>query len=76
MANNTILRQKFEEIQAQGKADREWWDKKRATTQAEFMKELEAEATPPQSTVVDRSDEDAVMVENPGKVGKKKKGKK
>ena len=41
MANNALIRQRYEEIQAQAKVDREWWDRKRATTQAEFMKELD-----------------------------------
>ena len=41
MANNALVRQRYEEIQAQAKVDREWWDRKRATTRAEFMKELD-----------------------------------
>lgn len=41
MASNAVIRKRVEELQAQAKVDREWWDRKRATTQAEFMKELE-----------------------------------
>jgi len=41
MANNYIVRKRYEEVQAQAKSEREWWDRKRATTQAEFMKELD-----------------------------------
>lgn len=70
--SNALLRKRVEEIQAQGKVDREWWDNKRATTQAEFMKELDAgAAAPPTATSgvtsgAEKSDEDTVLVEGGG----------
>ncbi|MCJ1471226.1 translocation protein S66 [Pseudocyphellaria aurata] len=73
MVNNEALRQKVAEIQAQGKADREWWDQERATIQSNFMKELDensgAGAPKPNATTgVEKggSDEDAVLVEGGG----------
>ncbi len=41
MVNNDITRQKVANRQAEGKADREWWDKERASIQSNFMAELE-----------------------------------
>lgn len=92
MHHNALLRTKLDEIQAQGKADREWWDKEKATIQSKFMKELEdpnGSAKPTSGPGADKagSDEDAVMVEgggpaasasNTGSKGgsKKRKGKK
>lgn len=88
MVNNTLLRKKLEEIQAQGKADRVWWDREKASIQSNFMKELDNET---RSTSVVKSaklekggsDEDAVLVEAGGPTAagatggvRKKKGKK
>ena len=70
MAGNAIIRQRVEELQAQGKEDREWWDKKRASIQTDFMKELDegAAASRPNISRGEKvgSDEDAVMVEGGG----------
>lgn len=74
MVNNEALRQKVAEIQAQGKADREWWDQERATIQSNFMKELEENSgagaatgtlKPNAAAAVEKggSDEDTVIVE-------------
>ncbi|MCJ1391723.1 translocation protein S66 [Xylographa bjoerkii] len=41
MATNAVIRKRVEEVQAQAKLDREWWDRKRETTRTEFMKELD-----------------------------------
>lgn len=41
MVNNEALRQKVADLQAQGKADREWWDEERASIKSSFMKELD-----------------------------------
>lgn len=41
MVNNEITRHKVATRQAEGKADREWWDKERASIQLNFMAELE-----------------------------------
>ena len=75
MVNNEALRQKVAEIQAQGKADREWWDKERATIQSNFMKELDEKSgtgagigtlKPNAAAGAEKggSDEDAVLVES------------
>lgn len=91
MVNNTIIRDKVAEIQAQGKVDRERWERERADIQSRFMKELDEDAATdtrkkPDSDKVN-SDEDAVLVESGGPAAtgmaseskgsaKKKKGKK
>jgi hypothetical protein len=46
MAANSVVRRKVEEVQAQAKAEREWWDEKRATIKTEFLKELERRKNP------------------------------
>ncbi|MCJ1482348.1 translocation protein S66 [Schaereria dolodes] len=72
ITNNTATRQKVQELQAQAKIDREWWDKRRATIQTDFMKELNEGATPaisrPTTSGGEKggSDEDAVLVEGGG----------
>ena len=89
MVNNTLLRKKLEEIQAQGKADRVWWDREKASIQSNFMKELDNETRSATSVVKSAklekggSDEDAVLVEAGGPTAagatgsvRKKKGKK
>ena len=83
---NNLLRERIAEIQGQLDAEKEWWEKKRAGIQTEFMKELEAErkgVTPDSSQRKTNSDDDAVLVEADGPAqpqggvgGKKKKGKK
>jgi translocation protein SEC66 len=35
------LRKRLDEIQAQAAAEKEWWEKRRATIQKDFMQELE-----------------------------------
>lgn len=45
MVNNEIIRQKVAARQAEGKADREWWDKERASIQSNFMAELEVDSS-------------------------------
>lgn len=91
MAQNALIRQRVAELQAQAKTDREWWDKKRASIQSDFMKELEEDSARSKPTVPTgdkgASDEDAVLVEGggPASMGsvagtkggtKKRKGKK
>lgn len=79
MVNNEALRQKVAEIQAQGKADREWWDQERATIQSNFMKELDESSGADAGAVIGTlkpnaavgaekggSDEDTVLVEGGG----------
>jgi translocation protein SEC66 len=70
----------MEELQGQVKAEKEWWEKKRASVQAEFMKELETEKsqTNPKvgTTTAKGSDDDTVMVESGGPAEKGHGGKK
>lgn len=67
MAANTLLRNRIEEIQARTTSERQWWDKKRANIQSDFMKELSEDANSKPTTPGERaSDEDTVMVEGGG----------
>ena len=84
MANNALIRKRVEDIQSQVKTEREWWDKRRAKIQSDFMKELD-EPKPLAINGSKGSDEDGVLVESggpdlqvPGQQGsvKKRKGKK
>ncbi|WEW58504.1 Translocation protein S66 [Emydomyces testavorans] len=43
MTLNAMFRKRVEDIQATAKQEREWWDRKKASIQAGFMKELEQE---------------------------------
>ncbi|TAQ86538.1 hypothetical protein B7494_g5141 [Chlorociboria aeruginascens] len=79
IAANTVLRKRLEEIQAQTESEKQWWEKRRASIQSEFMKELDAESVKKPTTT---SDEDTILVEGGGPTTsekgsiKKKKGKK
>ncbi|KAF1813642.1 hypothetical protein P152DRAFT_433029 [Eremomyces bilateralis CBS 781.70] len=90
MANNAIVRKRTEELQAQVPKEKEWWAKKLAGIQSDFMKELDEEsgakkatAAVPVSAVGSKgSDDDTVLVEAGGPTAsqqgggkKKKKGK-
>ncbi|KAH6666638.1 Sec62/63 complex, subunit Sec66 [Halenospora varia] len=57
IAARSMFTTRLDEIQAQLEPEKEWWEKRRASIQSEFMKELD---TPASST----GDEDAVMVES------------
>ena len=85
IAANTVLRDRLNEIQAQTQAEKEWWEKRRASIQTDLMKEIDTPAAIPAGKSVSTpgkttSDEDTVIVENPtvSEKGstKKKKGKK
>jgi len=70
IAAGTLLRKKLEDIQSQAPAEKEWWERRRASIQSEFMKELDAPGK-------GGSDEDAVLVNGANNTGSiKKKGKK
>ncbi|KAI0625748.1 translocation protein sec66 [Pyrenophora tritici-repentis] len=58
MAQNNHIRERLAEITAKAPAEKEWWEKRKATIQSEFMKELEDEKV--------KSDEEGVMVEKAG----------
>lgn len=69
IAANTLFRKRLDDIQAQTDADKEWWEKRKASIQAEFMKEIEAESTTNANKSGARklsSDEDAILVEAGG----------
>lgn len=72
MHHNAILREKLNAIQAQGKADRDWWDQEKASIQSKFIKELDEggkeNIKPPATSGTDKigSDEDAVVVDGGG----------
>jgi translocation protein SEC66 len=85
IAANTVLRDRLSEIQAQTQAEKEWWEKRRASIQTDLMKEIDKPVTTPAGKAVatpskSASDEDTVIVENPtpSEKGstKKKKGRK
>ena len=92
MVQHELIHKKIDELQAQGKKDREWWDQERASIQSKFMKELDEEPSAagnkPTASGGARtgSDEDAVLVEGGGPAAsgsaagqgsmKKRKGKK
>ncbi|KAK7756824.1 Translocation protein S66 [Diatrype stigma] len=71
---NTVLRRRLEEIEAKTDAEVEWWEKRRAAIQQDFMKELDNEAGSvagsvrgPGSvagSVKGGSDEDGVLVDS------------
>ncbi|KAH8815108.1 Pre protein translocase subunit Sec66-domain-containing protein [Xylogone sp. PMI_703] len=65
IAANTVFRKRLDEIQSQTEAEKQWWEKRRASIQTEFMKELDASpaTSPKPATGKISSDEDAVLVE-------------
>jgi translocation protein SEC66 len=76
-----MLRKRLDEIQAQTDAEKEWWEKRRATISEGFMQELGSEKAAAAAKGAG-SEEDAVLVDantpagTPAGQGKKKKGKK
>ncbi|TVY24988.1 Translocation protein [Lachnellula hyalina] len=71
IAAGTLLRKKLQDIQSQAPAEKEWWERRRASIQSEFMKELEAPSK-------GGSDDDAVLINGANNTAsiRKKKGKK
>lgn len=43
MNQNRLVRERMAEIQGQMETEKEWWEKRRAGIQSDFMKELEQE---------------------------------
>ncbi|PBP26853.1 preprotein translocase subunit Sec66 [Diplocarpon rosae] len=85
VAANTLFRNRLNDIQAQTESEKEWWAKRRASIQADFMKEIEAPTPVSAKSSASKagSDEDAILVEsggpavnNKGSIRQKKKGKK
>ncbi|KAF2679324.1 hypothetical protein K458DRAFT_314583 [Lentithecium fluviatile CBS 122367] len=90
MAQNNHIRERLSEILSTAQSEKEWWEKRKATIQSDFMKELDDEKavkSPAESSyggsvkgVKSMSDDDAVLVEAGGPAekaakAKKKKGK-
>ena len=70
MVNNETIRERVAELQAKGRADREWWEKERESISSKFMQELDEEApgetSKPVTAGTGNSDEEAVLVEAGG----------
>jgi translocation protein SEC66 len=81
MAQNALFRKQIEEQQSSAKEEREWWNRKKASIQEDFMKELEEGAdsskmgkkaagaqgaTNPSPAEKLGSDDDTVLVEGGG----------
>lgn len=69
MALNSLVRKKMTEFTTQRRTEIEWWDKKRAAIQADFMKELDETQNLTVRASGKSSDEDAVLVEGGGPDG-------
>ncbi|KAH8701141.1 pre protein translocase subunit Sec66 [Talaromyces proteolyticus] len=78
MDQNNLFRQRIEDYQSKASEERQWWDRKKASIQEGFMKELDEEegskaagnkntekAAAPASTT-GTSDDDGVLVESEG----------
>lgn len=70
MAANARLRQRLDEIQSQTEAEKQWWEKRCGQIQSDFMKELDDSE---KSSTKATSEDDAVLVDTPGRGGKKGK---
>ena len=76
-----MFRKRLDEIQAQTTSEKEWWESRKSSIQADFMKEIEAESTGRvnKSAAKASSDEGAILVKGGGRADKeaaKKKNKK
>lgn len=64
-----MFRKKLNEVQSNTDSEKEWWEKRRASIQSEFMKELDEEAQAKASKIASpaksTSDEDAILVDGP-----------
>ncbi|RYP06988.1 hypothetical protein DL764_002811 [Monosporascus ibericus] len=62
---NTVLRKRLQEIEAKADAEREWWEKRRAAIQQDFMRELDEVASTAGSvrTAGTTDDDDGVLVD-------------
>jgi translocation protein SEC66 len=81
IAANTVLRKRLDEIQAQTESEKQWWEKRRAQIQKEFMNELNEGEKPASKAPSAVSEDEPVLVDQntPSATpsgGKKKKAKK
>lgn len=63
MLQNTLIRERLNEILSKAPKEKEEWEARRATIQSEFLKELDEEK---KTQVTKMSDDDAVLVEGGG----------
>jgi translocation protein SEC66 len=66
-----VFRKRLDEIQSQAQGEKEWWEKRRASIQKDFLKELDGATETPStkripSAKTSTSDEDTVLVESGG----------
>ncbi|KAL2269807.1 hypothetical protein VTJ83DRAFT_1991 [Remersonia thermophila] len=59
IAANKVLRDRLQEIEKNAEADKEWWEKRRATLQSELTKELDDEAASDKGSQSHQSQADA-----------------
>ncbi|KAK4673658.1 Translocation protein S66 [Podospora pseudopauciseta] len=79
IAANKVLRDRLDEIEAQADKEKEWWEKRRATIQTEFMKELDTESEKSNTRPSTSSADEPVLVDGPSTPQggpRKRKGKK
>ncbi|KAF2869526.1 translocation protein-like protein sec66, partial [Massariosphaeria phaeospora] len=87
IAQNMQIRERLAEVLSTAQAEKEWWEKRKATIQSEFMQELEDEKVKGPATTENSgvgsvkggraaSDDDAVIVESGGPAEKASKAKK
>ncbi|KAH8602886.1 Pre protein translocase subunit Sec66-domain-containing protein [Bisporella sp. PMI_857] len=83
IAANTAFKKRLNEVQSKAPAEKEWWEKRRASIQSEFMKELDQDSTTSgKSPVSEAGSDEAILVEGGGPAAnstgsvRKKKGKK
>jgi len=84
IAANNMFRSRLNEIQAQTETEKAWWEKRRASIQSDFMKEIDTSSTstPAKTPSKTSSDDESVLVESGGPAASstgsigKKKGKK
>lgn len=78
---NAVLRKRLDEIQAQTDSEKQWWEKRRAQIQKEFMSELDGGEKAASKAPSAAGDDEPVMVDQntpsaAPSAAKKKKGKK
>lgn len=82
IAANAVLRKRLDEIQAQTESEKQWWEKRRAQIQKEFMSELDGGEKPAVSKALSAASEDEPVLVDQNtpsatpSAAKKKKGKK
>lgn len=63
MAQNTHIRERLGEILSKAPEEKEWWERRRAQIQSDFMTELDEEKLKSGKS----SDDDAVLVDSPAR---------